>query len=179
MDKQSLISGMNFNEIFAIMEASFPVSEIRTYSGQQALLSNPNYRVYTEKDAEGRTLAFLAAWEFPALRFIEHIAVNPEIRGSGIGNKLMNSYLQCSDKPVLLEVEPPDGELERRRIGFYERLGFHLNPYSYVQPPLRAGQEDLPLRIMTYPRMATLQEFRKFRDILYTEVYQVAVRGGV
>lgn len=157
------------------MEASFPVNEIRTFSGQRDLLANPNYQLFTEKDTEGRTLAFLAAWEFPELRFIEHLAVNPDIRGGGIGNKLMSRYIHCSDKPVLLEVEPPAGELEQRRIGFYERLGFHLNPYSYVQPPLRAGQADLPLLIMTYPKAVTLKEFQRFRDILYTGVYRITV----
>ncbi|ETT50248.1 MULTISPECIES: GNAT family N-acetyltransferase [unclassified Paenibacillus] len=169
------ISEVEFNEIFAIMEASFPVSEIRTRTGQQALLDRPNYHLYTSKDAEGEILAFLAAWELPELRFIEHIAVNPECRSGGIGRKLMSSYLMRSDKPVLLEVEPPDGELEQRRIGFYERLGFYLNPYNYMQPPLRAGQADLPLRIMTYPEPVTMKEFRRFRDILYTEVYGVGV----
>ncbi|WP_019913494.1 GNAT family N-acetyltransferase [Paenibacillus sp. HW567] len=162
-----------FDEIFAIMEASFPVSELRTYSGQKSLLDNPNYHIYTERDAEGRIVAFLAAWEFPELRFVEHIAVNPEIRGGGIGKKLMNSYLSRSDKPVVLEVEPPEGELELRRVGFYERLGFHLNPFPYVQPPLREGQADLPLMIMTYPQAVSRQEFGRFREILYTEVYKI------
>ncbi|MNE62232.1 Acetyltransferase (GNAT) family protein [compost metagenome] len=163
-----------FDEIYTIMEASFPVSEIRTRSGQKALLDNPNYRIYTEQDAAGGIIAFLAAWEFPALRFVEHIAVNPATRGGGIGRKLMNSYLARSDKPVLLEVEPPAGELEQRRIGFYERLGFRLNPYDYVQPPLRTGQPDLPLRIMTYPRPIRKSEFQLYREILYTEVYKIA-----
>lgn len=162
-----------FNEIFAIMEASFPVSEIRTYTGQKALLDNPNYRIHTENDAEGGVSGFLAAWEFTELRFVEHIAVNPDTRGGGTGKKLMSDYIAASDKPVLLEVEPPDGELERRRIGFYERLGFHLNPYDYVQPPLRTGQPDLPLRIMTYPRPISSEEFRRFRELLYTEIYKV------
>ncbi|MNY54601.1 hypothetical protein D3C86_1904940 [compost metagenome] len=75
---------------------------------------------------------------------------------------------------MLLEVEPPAGELEQRRIGFYERLGFHLNPYDYVQPPLRTGQPDLPLRIMTYPRPIRKSEFQLYREILYTEVYKIA-----
>lgn len=173
MNNPSQISVTTFNEIFAIMEASFPVSEIRTYSGQRALLANPNYHLFAEKDEEGRTLAFLAAWEFPELRFVEHIAVNPEVRSGGIGKKLMNSYIGRSDKPVLLEVEPPDGELEQRRIGFYERLGFYLNPYNYVQPPLRTGQAELPLRIMTHPEPVSSKQFQRFREILYTEVYQI------
>lgn len=163
-----------FDEIYTIMEASFPVSERRTYSGQKALLDNPHYRIYTGQDAAGRITAFLAAWEFPALRFVEHIAVNPATRGSGIGYKLMNSYIARSDKPVLLEVEPPIGELEQRRIGFYERLGFRLNHFEYVQPPLRTGQPDLPLLIMTYPRPISQAEFQAYREILYTEVYKIA-----
>ncbi|AIQ15986.1 GNAT family acetyltraansferase [Paenibacillus sp. FSL H7-0357] len=162
-----------FDEIFGIMKSSFPVNEIRTYSGQRSLLHNPNYRLFTEQDAKGRTLAFLAAWEFPALRFVEHIAVDPGIRGGGLGKKLMLNYIGRSDIPILLEVEPPSGELEQRRIGFYERLGFHLNAYEYNQPPLRTGQADLPLRIMTYPRPINREEFHQYREILYTEVYKV------
>lgn len=105
----------------------------------------------------------MAAWEFPALRFVEHIAVDPGIRGGGLGKKLMLNYIGRSDIPILLEVEPPSGELEQRRIGFYERLGFHLNAYEYNQPPLRTGQADLPLRIMTYPRPINREEFHKYR----------------
>lgn len=56
--KEAGISEAEFNEIFAIMEASFPVSEIRTRSGQQALLNQPNYHLYTSKDAEGRYWLF-------------------------------------------------------------------------------------------------------------------------
>lgn len=117
----------------------------------------------------------MACWEFPILRFVEHIAVDPNIRGGGVGKKMMADYISQSEKPVLLEVEPPNGEIEQRRIGFYERLGFHLNPFEYVQPPLREGQADLPLLIMTYPRPLNVEEFNLFRETLYTEVYKVTV----
>lgn len=179
MNGKPSINETEFNEIFAIMEASFPVSEIRTRSGQQALLKHPYYHLYTRRNEEGQILAFLAAWELPELRFVEHIAVNPEVRSGGIGRELMNGFIAQSDKPVLLEVEPPDGELEQRRIGFYERLGFHLNPYDYVQPPLRTGQADLPLRIMTYPEPVTAEQFGRFRELLYTEIYGVDARSRV
>ncbi|MEK4877350.1 MULTISPECIES: GNAT family N-acetyltransferase [Paenibacillus] len=162
-----------FDEIFAIMEASFPTSEIRTFEGQQELLEVPDYRLITEMNSEGEIVAFMACWEFPGFRFVEHIAVDPGIRGGGIGKKLMTEYISLSNKPVLLEVERPLGEMEQRRIGFYERLGFHLNPYDYVQPPLREGNEDLPLLIMTYPNPVDEEEFQLYREILYSEVYKV------
>lgn len=73
-----------FDEIFAIMEASFPTSEIRTYEGQQELLDVSHYRLITEVNAEGKIIAFIACWEFPGFRFVEHIAVDPSIRGGAL-----------------------------------------------------------------------------------------------
>lgn len=164
-----------FNEVFAIMEASFPESEFRTYADQQVLLGIPHYRLITEVNSKGEIIAFMACWEFSILRFVEHIAVDPNIRGGGVGKKMMADYISQSEKPVLLEVEPPNGEIEQRRIGFYERLGFHLNPFEYVQPPLREGQADLPLLIMTYPRPLNEEEFNLYRETLYSKVYKVTV----
>jgi ribosomal protein S18 acetylase RimI-like enzyme len=161
----------DFSEIYAIMGASFPESEFRTFAGQKALLDHPCYRLITEKDEQGHTVAFLAGWEFAQFCFVEHIAVDSAIRGGGLGKKLMNRFISQSGKPVVLEVEPPVDEWTRRRIGFYERLGFHLNSFEYVQPPLREGQADLPLQIMSYPDVLTEQAFAPFRQILYTEVY--------
>lgn len=162
-----------FDEIFTVMEASFPVSEFRTYEDQQALLEIPQYQLITEVNSDGMVIAFMACWEFPILRFVEHLAVDPNIRGGGVGKKMMTDYISQSDKPVVLEVELPDGEVEQRRIGFYERLGFHLNSFKYVQPPLREGQADLPLQIMTYPVALNEEKFNLFRETLYSKVYKV------
>jgi GNAT superfamily N-acetyltransferase len=115
----------------------------------------------------------LAAWEFPLFRFVEHIAVNPAMRGSGVGRKIMVTYIGESLKSILLEVEHPKTELAKRRIGFYERLGFQLNPFEYVQPPLQKGQANLPLQIMSYPQVLIEKEFSLFKEILYTNVYRV------
>ncbi|TKH42891.1 GNAT family N-acetyltransferase [Paenibacillus terrae] len=162
---------LEFSQVYAIMEASFPETECRIFASQKALLTHPSYRLITEKGEQGHTIAFLAGWEFTHFRFVEHIAVDQAIRGGGLGKKLMSRFISQSDKLVVLEVEPPEDEWTRRRIGFYERLGFHLNDFEYVQPPLRAGQTDLRLQIMSYPYALTEQDFAPFRQILYTEVY--------
>lgn len=162
-----------FDKIFALMQTSFPESERRTYAGQKELLANQYYRLITETDNNNQIVAFLAAWEFPLFRFVEHIAVDPIMRGSGIGGKMMIKYMEESKKTILLEVEYPDTELAQRRIGFYERLGFHLNPFEYVQPPLQKGQEDLPLKIMSYPQFLTGEEFVLYKEYLYRNVYKI------
>ncbi|GAA0381175.1 GNAT family N-acetyltransferase [Paenibacillus motobuensis] len=162
-----------FDKIFAIMKASFPESERRTYARQKELLADPHYRLITETNSSNQLIAFMAAWEFPLFRFVEHIAVDPATRGSGIGGKLMAAYIEESLKPILLEVEYPDTEMAQRRIGFYERLGFRLNPFEHVQPPLQKGQPGLPLKIMSYPQILTEEEFALYQEILYTNVYKV------
>ncbi|MBE7896965.1 GNAT family N-acetyltransferase [Paenibacillus polymyxa] len=166
-----MINEHDFSEIYAIMESSFPASECRTFEAQKALLKHPSYRIITEKNEQGNIVAFLAGWEFEHFRFVEHIAVDSRIRGGGLGQKLMGRFISQSDQPVVLEVEPPVDEWSRRRIGFYERMGFHLNHFEYVQPPLREGQTDLRLQIMSYPGALSEQEFTPFKEILYTEVY--------
>jgi len=167
-----MIKAIEFDQIFAIMEASFPAIERRTYAGQKELLTDPHYRLITETDDKGSIIAFLAVWEFPMFRFVEHIAVDPSVRGGGLGGKLMNAYIRESSKPVILEVEPPETELAERRIGFYERLGFRLNPFDYLQPPLQTGLPELPLQMMSYPELLKDEEFSLFREMLYTRVYK-------
>jgi ribosomal protein S18 acetylase RimI-like enzyme len=162
-----------FNEIYAIMEASFPVSEFRTREGQRALLTDPRYRLITDYDNQGRVTAFIAAWEFSVFRFVEHIAVHPAVRGQGLGDKMMRDYIAESITPVLLEVEPPLNEWSRRRVGFYERLGFFLNPFEYRQPPLREGLSDLPLKIMSYAQLLPEEAFSLFKETVYSHVYKV------
>lgn len=162
-----------FKRVYAIMEASFPASERRTYYGQAKLLANPHYRLMTKKDQEGRLLAFLAAWIFPEFRFVEHLATEPSARGGGLGKLLVSEFLAQSDTPVLLEVELPDTEWAQRRIRFYQRLGFQLNEFEYVQPPLQAGQGSIPLKIMSYPRLLSTDQFNHAKAVLYREVYQI------
>jgi ribosomal protein S18 acetylase RimI-like enzyme len=163
----------DFERVYEIMSASFPEIEYRTQIGQEELLRHPEYRLITELDENGRIIAFLAAWEFPMFRFIEHLAVDPSVRGGGIGKRLMEKFMNPSDKLTVLEVEIPENGVSCRRIRFYERLGFHLNDYSYVQPPLRSGGVDLPLKIMSCPKPLSEKEFLTCRALLYSKVYRI------
>ncbi|NQX60709.1 GNAT family N-acetyltransferase [Paenibacillus qinlingensis] len=167
-----MVKEESFEEVFELMEAAFPETEIRTYEGQQALLSHPNYRIDIERDAQGQMLGFLASWNFSTFRFVEHIAVGAAIRGGGIGKKMLTTYMSSGNTPIVLEVEPPTTSDATRRIEFYKRCGFHLNLFPYAQPPLRKGQPKLPLHIMSYPSPMTEDEFAPCKEILFTEVYR-------
>ncbi|AWB45209.1 GNAT family N-acetyltransferase [Paenibacillus sp. CAA11] len=168
------MKSQQFNEVYKLMECSFPESEIRTLEGQRALLSHPDYQLITRRTAdEGQLVGMMGVWRLGTFRFLEHFAVDPASRGEGTGKQMLQALLQDKPLPVLLEVEPPSGGMTLRRIGFYERLGFHLLPFEYSQPPLRIGQPYLPLCIMSYPAPLTESEFEEYRRIIYREVYQI------
>ena len=57
-----------FDNVFAIMEQSFPDDERRNYTEQRALFDNPEYSIYVvDDDRDNRIKAFIAVWDFEDL----------------------------------------------------------------------------------------------------------------
>ena len=122
--------------------------------------------------AHGELMAFLAVWEFDTFLFVEHFAVRKSCRNGGLGAVLLTQLTAQCRRPVILEVELPTGELEARRIAFYERNGFVMNPFEYMQPAMGEDRHAIPLRIMSYPKRLLADEFETMRDVLYCHVYR-------
>ena len=134
------------------MEA-FPESERRDWADLVARVASGQIECHAAMDA-GRVAAFVTVWRLPRTgwAYIEHLAVSSAMRGSGLGAEVMRALQQGLSCPVVLEVEPAtDGEMARRRIGFYERLGFTAHhDHHYVQPPYSPGLPQVPLTLMTW-----------------------------
>ena len=162
-----------FDPIYHIMEKSFPRDERRPREEQLALFGLDCYQVFGMTDQKGTVIAFIAIWDLESVVFIEHFAVSPEYRNGGIGGQMLRELIQMLHKDVCLEVEPPDTDLARRRIAFYERNGFFFNAYDYFQPPLSKGQEIVPLRIMTSEGKVSRERFEELKGFLYRFVYEV------
>ncbi len=174
MEQKLLLLGPDeFGQVYEILEQSFPECERRTAEGQRALLKNSAYQIYTAKSGD-EIQGLLTSWEFEEFWFAEHFAVRPQARGSGLGAAMMRAYLRRAGRMVILEAEPPETETARRRIGFYERLGFACNGFAYSQPSLRAGYGWLPLKLLSHPRALTPEEFERFKKLVYTRVYGMA-----
>ncbi len=160
-----------FDEMYSIMEKSFPLEEYRPYNEQKELFENEYYKVYVEKDTFVK--GFIAVWDFAEFLYIEHFAVNPEYRNQGIGAKILKEITSLYRKTVCLEVEPPKNEMTKRRVSFYERNGFFLNGYPYVQPPISKGKSPVPLMIMSSGKKLAQAEFESVKTILYKKVYKI------
>lgn len=164
----------DFDQMFSLMERSFPEDERRDYNGQRELLAEPAYNLYAKRSPEDAALqAFLALWELGDMAYIEHFAVDPDCRNGGLGGKLLQKVIEDTDMRICLEVELPETEMAARRIGFYERNGFYYNDYFYMQPPIAEGRNAIPLRLMTTGGPLDEEEFFRMQGLLYKNVYGV------
>lgn len=163
----------DFEKVYPILAQSFPETEVRAKEDQLALIENECYHLYAIKDEEEKTGGVIAAWELSDdFLYIEHFATLPEKRNHGFGGEMLDLFVEWNGKNVVLEVELPEDALTRRRIGFYERHGFVWNDYPYMQPPMRKGQEPLPLRLMTKPTALDVETYERYRSDIHQNVYR-------
>ncbi len=151
---------------------SFPQEERRAFSLVRDLIdSNPYFNVYVFIKGDDY-VGFITIWQLDGFDYVEHFAIDPAARNGGIGGKALQSFLDFSEKPIVLEVESPEDEMSRRRIGFYERLGFILDDNHYLQPPYREGDSWLKMFLMSCGEIDLTTSFEKVRDSIYSHVYQ-------
>ena len=139
----------DFDSFFNILDDSFPKSERRDYPSQKDLLSISNYRPFVFKEND-EVLALMAVWEFDDFIYVEHLAVDSKLRGKGVGS-----------------------ETSKKRVSFYEKLGFSFNDFYYLQQPLNPGDSPFRLNIMSYPESIGEKEFDKYKKDIYKDVYGV------
>lgn len=166
----TILQEEQFEKFYQLIEDSFPSDEYRPYQTQRALLSHPHYQIYVyEKGQE--LAAIFATWEGPGFIFIEHFAVKASLRNVGLGSEILQAFLKQQTKPVILEIESPVGEIEKRRARFYERNGLNLSQWGYDQPALATGQSTVPVVLMSYPMPIQEQAYQSFKSWVFKHVY--------
>lgn len=161
-----------FTRLFAIMEYSFPKDERRDFDEQFAEFGKPLFRSLVREDNDNIS-GFMNYWQLDGFVYLEHFAVAKELRGHGLGSKLMEKLCAVADCPIILEAEPPElSETAAHRIGFYKRLGFFLNNYEYYQPPYHKGEKPVRLMIMSKPAPLSEEQFTKIKNTLYRDAYE-------
>lgn len=145
----SRVQHPRFEEWWQLYEAAFPVTERRSAYQHAAAMQHAAFRCVHLSDEVGFA-GIMAYWEWPHLVFLEHLAVVPERRGQGLGHQ---SLALLPDK-VVLEIEPVVDAPTGRRLRFYESCGFCRQPHPHVQLAYQAGQPDVPLWLLSRPRIS-------------------------
>ena len=154
----------DFELLFQLYQSSFPIYEQRTREKQEQILSHPAYTCWAleEWDSFG---GLMGLWEGEGFYYVEHFAVRPDLRGQRLGGRALEQLI-ARGKPVVLEIDPPEDQVSRRRQGFYERCGFCANPWPHVHPPYRAGYQGHPLVVMTCPEPWSRTQYETFAAFL-------------
>jgi ribosomal protein S18 acetylase RimI-like enzyme len=148
---------------------AFPKNERRLWSKQCELLKQQQLRLLLVKN-DDQTVGFIFFWQLSGFAFVEHFAIDPAARGEGIGSAVMNQLAETLQS-IVLEVELPVTEMAKRRIAFYERLGYQTFPDAYYQPPYNPKNLPLELRLMHLGIPPDLS-FEKIKHELYNTVYK-------
>lgn len=153
-----------------LFESAFPPEERRRTTQLLDLIESGRTTCHTAY-YNGECAAFLTEWNLGDFRYGEYFAVDADMRGQNIGSATMQHVLSLSQQPFVLEVELPDTDIARRRIAFYERIGFVLCEKHYLQPPYNEGFPAVPLRLMEYGGQLTKTDFDQVAHTLHRVVY--------
>ena len=160
-------------KVYGLMQKSFPRDEIRTFADQKRLFSLPCFDMAVLENFTD-IIGFISVWDLDGFNYVEHLAVAQKHRGLGYGSKIIKDYMkEHPAERYVLEVEPPRDEISKKRVAFYERLGFTFNDFEYIQPAL-SGKE-VELRIMATGGALSEEEFENIKKMLYGIVYKKAV----
>lgn len=118
-------------------------------------------------------VGLMTIWSLDGFSYIEHFAINPELRSSGFGSNVLNILEKEIEQPIILEVEIPNNNTAKRRIEFYKRYGFKLWDDEYVQPPYRDTTAALPMKIMCRGNLDPEKDYDKVVRELYSKVYNI------
>ena len=138
-----------FAAAHALYEEAFPHLERRENAEQARIMQNPAYKYGLITDDNGELDGIMLYWETPDFVYLEHFAILPEKRNRGKATAALSLLKERSDKPIILEIDPPCDEISERRYAFYRRNGFVMNPHRHIQAKYRLGDGDLELKILT------------------------------
>jgi ribosomal protein S18 acetylase RimI-like enzyme len=158
----------DFKEVWDIYVEAFPKDEQRPLAKQVKLFGNPIYKFYAVY--EDNLVGLIACWNLNEILFIEHLAVKKDLRNRGIGTRILRAFLADADKAVL-ESYRPKTELAKRRVRFYDRLGFKMNTFDYIQPAYDPSQKPVPMYLVSYPETLDEEEYVTIRNSIHKEVY--------
>lgn len=163
----------DFNDIYDLMEFSFPKSELLGKEVHYQNFQRPDFYGKKYEDEKGLA-AFIIGYQEEQYLFLEYFAVRADLRQHGIGSQFLKTLInQESHQNIYLEVELPETEIAKRRIGFYQRQGFLLNTCDYKMPTLDNGYGGCPLYVMSYPNTIKPEDFPNIKESFYKKIYRV------
>ncbi len=160
-----------WREAWELYEKSFPNKERRPYDTYVTTFANELF-IGNAIECDGRFAGILYYWQGDGYLYLEHLAVDPAMRGGSIGSKTLEALetLCGKEQKIILEIDPPIDDISRRRKGFYIRSGFCANERLYIHPSYSTPAEPHRLVLMSYPTSLSERETDDFERFISTIV---------
>lgn len=160
------------DEANLVYEEAFPEGEKRPWREHIAMaINNKSYYLFAAFDGDN-LIGILIYWDLQDFIFGDYLAIKPSAREKKYGERIIRTLTNQISKPVIVEVERPEDELSTRRIGFYQRLGFHLSDYPYFMPDFSGNHENIPMLLMSYPDPIDHKFATLVTNNIHTKVYR-------
>ncbi|MBS5113684.1 MAG: GNAT family N-acetyltransferase [Coprobacillus cateniformis] len=164
-----------FDEVYALFDKAFIPAELRPYEKMKLLFLEDEFVIYGMSQDE-KIVGAIIVWEFNDFVYLENFAVDQSLRGQGLGSQILQAVKELYPHQLLvLEVEEPIDDLTKRRVAFYQRNQYVLNPYHFVQPPLRKNAPKVELMYMSYPDSINVYAFDQIKKQIFRIVYQQGI----
>ncbi|EKT63929.1 GNAT family N-acetyltransferase [Providencia burhodogranariea] len=151
----------NINHLY---DTAFPEYEKRSYQGRQSILCHDDYYLYYFSD-NGVYVGFVGSWKIDDFFYVEHLAVSPELRGQGYGQKVLKLFSE-QVKNIILEIDPVIDEVSQKRLRFYQHCGFKQNEYKHTHPCYHPEYAPHHLEILSFPEQINHQAYLQFNEKL-------------
>lgn len=153
-----------FKPAWNLYENSFPTIEKRTKQEQDIAMQKEAYTFMTCHN-DNVFIGIIGFWKIADYLYIEHFAIDKLLRGQNYGSIVLTHFLK-EYKNIFLEIEPPICNISKRRLNFYQNLGFVENNIAHFQVPFRKNDILLPLTILSFEVILE----QKVYDMLYTNM---------
>lgn len=159
-----------FDEAMELYKTSFPKFEQRKIEHHLEALEHEDYNC-TIICENNKLVGLLFYWETDKYRYIEHFAIHRGLRGQNYGSKILKEFC-TDDKTLLLEIDPPEDHISKKRLSFYSKLGFRMQDFDHFQPSYREGHEGNKLKILSFNKDMTDKEYDEFNRYFNQTVMQ-------
>lgn len=149
-----------WGKAWKIYNNSFPLFERRTLKDQVDVMKNNNFYC-TGIINYNSIIGILFYWELDKYIYIEHFAIDKEHRGRNYGSSVLKKF-EKTNKAIILEIDPPVDEISKRRLDFYNKLGFKLNDYEHCHESFRKNHKPYFMKVLSYKNTLSPKEFKNF-----------------
>ncbi|MCC8035612.1 MAG: GNAT family N-acetyltransferase [Rikenellaceae bacterium] len=159
-----------WEQVWRLYNESFPEYGRRRVSSHTMACEDPDFHTYISID-NGNLLALLFYWTYGKTIYIEHVAVDPQMRGKNIGSKLLTSFARDNaDSTIMLEIDPPVDEISKRRLAFYERIGFKNTGRIFTHPSYSRNGQGHELLVLSFPDETDDAGYEAFMEFVSEKV---------